>query len=473
VTIASEIQVLILSMCLLCTCALPLAAQTTDAGGAAAQSGGTPQDTGNQGESDGAPLTRPFRGLFGLGDTGRTGAALSGELFGAYDDNVSATLPGRPRDPRYQRSGWYSGANSQLQLNWRGERAAMNGWASAGTSYYPDFPEPFVPSYSAGLGFSRPLGQRNSMRVGQLFQYSPYFLNGFFPDPAQLDEVPLPPVELGPGNDVSGNTIARYSTIVGFSRQLSRSATFTTGYTFSRSNYSDYDRTYQEQRGSVSFIRRLTRHASLRLGYAYRSVVQEIGALGLPDLENHMQDIQAGIDYNRTIALSMSRRTRVSFSTGTAYIARSDLSGSELDQRRRSRFYVTGTAEITHEMGRTWKAAAIYRRSAGFSELVFEPVTSDSVSATLSGLLGRRIEVSALAGASRGEVGDFRTNDHFTSYRATAQVRRALNRYMAAHVTYLFYQHDFGNQINLPIGFPQSLDRQGVQFGLSVWLPLH
>ncbi len=115
-------------------------------------------------------LTRPFRGLFGLGDSGRTGLALSGDLFGAYDANVAATLPGRAFDPRYQRSGWYAGANSQLQGNWRGERAALNGWAAAGTNYYPEFGNPFVPSYSAGLGFSRPLGQRNSFQLGQTFQ---------------------------------------------------------------------------------------------------------------------------------------------------------------------------------------------------------------------------------------------------------------------------------------------------------------
>jgi hypothetical protein len=448
-----------------------LAAQTSDSPPSGGQGGGVTQGTEETG--DGNPMTRPFRGLFGLGDTGRTGAAISGDIFGAYDDNVAATLPGRPRDPRYARSGWYTGANSHLYMNWRGDRAAVNGWASAGTSYYAEFSNPLVPSYSAGLGFSRPLGERSSMRIGQMFQYSPYFLNGFFPEPSQLDDVPLPAVELVPGNDVSGNTIARYGTVAGFTRQLSRSAKFSTGYSYSISNYSDYDRAFRQQSGTATFSRGLTKHASLRLGYAYRSVTQEVGLPGIPDLENHMQDIIASIDYNRSIALSMSRRTHVSFSTGTSYIARSDLSGSEFDQRRRSRFYVTGTAEITHEMGRTWKAAAIYRRSAGFSELVFEPVTSDSVSASLLGLLGRRIEVSALAGASSGHVGSFQTDDHFSSYRAMVQVRRALSRYLAARAAYIFYHHDFDNQIRLPIGFPQALDRQGVQVGLSVWLPLH
>lgn len=466
-TSTSRLHTLI--FCTLFVCALPyrIAAQTTDS----PPSGEGTQGTGTE-DTEGSPLTRPFRGLFGSGDSGGTGVALLGDLFGAYDDNVAATLPGRPHDPRFQRSGWYSGANTQLNLNWHGERAAVNGWAGGGTSYYPSFDHPFVPTYSAGLGFSRPLGERNSMRIGETFQYSPYFLNGFFPEASPLDEVPVPPIAVDPSSDVSGNTIARYSTTASFSRQLSKSATFSAGYHFSRSNYSDNDRTHQQQRGSATFIRRLTRHASLRLGYGYWSVVQVIGLPGVPDLENHMHDIQAGIDYNRSIALSMTRRTRVSLSTGTSYIGRSNLSGSDFDNRRRSRLYVTGTAEIIHEMGRSWTANAIYRRSAGFSELVFEPVTSDSVMATLSGLIGRRFEVSAQAGASKGQVGDLRTNDHYTSYRATAQVRRAITRHLAARVAYVYYQHEFENQIALPIGFPQSLDRQGVQFGLNLWVPL-
>ncbi len=271
---------------------------------------------------------------------------------------------------------------------------------------------------------------------------------------------------------MSGNTIARYSTSVAFTRQLSRSATFTAGYAYSRSNYQSFDRSYEQQHGSVMFNRQLTRHASLRLGYGYRSATSEVGLPGEPRLTNEMQDIQVGIDYNRSLTLSMSRRTRISFSTGTSYLGRSDLSGSDLDAQRRSRFYITGNATLTHEMGRTWRTGLVYQRSAGFSELAFEPVTSDSVTASLSGLLGRRIEFSAQASASSGHVGDRRTNDDYTSYRATAQLRRAITRYLAARVAYLYYQHDFANQIRLPIGFPQALERNGVQFGINVWFPI-
>ena len=98
---------------------------------------------------------------------------------------------------------------------------------------------------------------------------------------------------------------------------------------------------------------------------------------------------------------------------------------------------------------------------------------SDSLTASLSGLLARRIEFSAQASATTGHVGDFvRENDDYTSYRATAQLRRAITRHLAARVAYVYYQHDFGNQVRLPLGFPQALERNGVQFGINAWIPI-
>ncbi len=468
--INSRIQALVVSVLFACALPSPLAAQATDPSG---QDGGTGAQQGTEGEDDGSARARPYRGLFGLGDSGRTGAAISGTLFGAYDDDIASTLPGRPVDPRYQRSGWYSGANGQVSFNWRGERAAMNGWAAAGTSYYPDFDKPLVPTYRGGIGYSRPIGERNAVRLSESVHYSPYFLNGFFADIPQLDELPNAPVVSDPSLDVSGNSILRSSTTAGFSRQLSRASTLNAGYGYTRSDYSNQDRSYESHNATVLFLRQLTRHANLRLGYGYRTVMNRVGLPGEPELSDDMHDFIVGVDYNRSIALAMSRRTRLAFSTGTSFISGSQASGVNFgNPRPRSRFYVTGTANLVHEMGRTWRAAAAYRRSASFSELVLAPVVSDSLTATLSGLLGRRNEVSLIASASNGHVGEVRTSNDFTSYTASAQLRRALTRHLAAHVSYILYRHDFDDQVLLPTGFPQSLNRRGVNFGLNAWLPL-
>jgi hypothetical protein len=124
-------------------------------------------------------------------------------------------------------------------------------------------------------------------------------------------------------------------------------------------------------------------------------------------------------------------------------------------------------------MGRTWRLAVIYSRTAGFNDVVFEPVTSDSLTASLSGLVGRRNEIGFRASASSGNVGASRANNEYESYVARAHWRRALTRYLAAQVSYLFYKHDFGRSVALPSRFPQALDRQGVNIGVTVFFPLH
>jgi hypothetical protein len=477
----SRFQALILSALLFWALPSPLAGQTTDAGAGEGTSGG--QGTGDQAtEGDEAsPLTRPFRGLFGLGDSGRTGVDVSGSLYGAYDENLGATLPGRAADPRYQKSGWYAGGNSQFNVTWRGERSSFNGWGSAAANYYPEARndvfnrDPLVPSYAGGLGLERPLGERNTVRASFTAGYSPYFLNGFFADVPSLDALPAPPVEVDPGVNVSGGTLARYSTAAGLTRRLSRKSSFALNYGYSFTDYLDTSRHYTQQFGSANFRRQLTRHATLRLGYGYRQATYDAFS-GLPgDAARHreMHSVDAGVDYNRSFTLTSSRRTSVSFSTGSSFITGSNISEDGFSDQSRTRFFVTGSATLLHEMGRTWRLAAVYSRSAGFSDLVFEPLTSDSVSVSVSGLIGRRNEISARASVSSGTVGSGRPGSDFQGYVASAQWRRAINRFLAAQASYLFYDHDFGQSVVLPLGFPRATNRHGVRVGVTVFFPLH
>jgi hypothetical protein len=445
----------------------PLAAQDADPGAGTP----TPQQGTESGENR---MTRPFRGLFGLGDSERTGLDLSGQLYGAYDENVSATGQTQLFDPRYQQSGWYSGGDAQLSFNWHGERASANGWGMAAGNYYfdKDVPEQFVPTYSVGLGFTRPLGERNSLRASQTIMYSPYYLNGFAPGAPSLDDPSVPQPDFDSGLLVSGNTLTRYATSVTVTRRLSRLSSVHAGYNYAFSDYNDVNRLYKQQLMNVGFRRQLTRHATLHVGYGYRTVTNDVSFLTVTSFDRHMHDFDLGVDYSRAFALSMSRRTKLSFTTGSSFIASSDFSGSDVNRSSPSRFFVRGSAQLAHEMGRTWRAALVYQRSVGFSDLVLEPVTSNAVSATLSGLIGRRNELSFSATASKGEVGFDRQNNNYENYVAQALWRRALTRYIAAQVSYLYYDHDFQQSVLLPVTFPHDLRRNGVRFGLTAWLPL-
>jgi hypothetical protein len=213
----------------------------------------------------------------------------------------------------------------------------------------------------------------------------------------------------------------------------------------------------------------------LRLGYGYREATNE-GFSGLPGdtaVDREMHSVDAGVDYSRSFTLTSSRRTSLSFSTGSSFFTGSNISEDGFSDQSRTRFFVTGSATLLHEMGRTWRAAAVYSRSAGFSDLVFEPLTSNSVSVSVSGLIGRRNEISARASTSSGTVGSGRPGSDFQGYVASAQWRRAINRYLAANASYLFYDHDFGQSVVLPLGFPRETNRHGVRVGVTVFFPLH
>ena len=75
-------------------------------------------------------------------------------------------------------------------MNWHGERACAQWVGIRGNELLAWLDAPFVPSYSGGLGYGRSIGQRNAIQLSQTFQYSPYFLNGFFADVRRSTKCP-------------------------------------------------------------------------------------------------------------------------------------------------------------------------------------------------------------------------------------------------------------------------------------------
>ena len=83
-----------------------------------------------------------------------------------------------------------------------------------------------------------------------------------------------------------------------------------------------------------------------------------------PDEATRLHSFDVGIDFHK--ALSLSRRTTLSFGTGTTAFA--DVNGTHI--------YATGNATLTRELGRTWFATAAYNRDVSFLSTFREPVLS-------------------------------------------------------------------------------------------------
>jgi hypothetical protein len=162
--------------------------------------------------------------------------------------------------------------------------------------------------------------------------------------------------------------------------------------------------------------------------------------------------------------LSISRGTRVSFSTGSTAI--------KTERGVTYRTQMTGNFRLSHQIGRTWTAFAGYNRSLRFVETLIQPVSSNSVSAGLNGLISRRVQFQSAVRSSLGSVGEFGRNNDYDSYQASAALGVAINTQMNFGLSYSYYSYTFGESVILPIGVPSNVDRQSVRATLTLWAPV-
>jgi len=135
-------------------------------------------------------------------------------------------------------------------------------------------------------------------------------------------------------------------------------------------------------------------------------------------------------------------------------------------------FYrVIGSADLTHETGRTWTTRLSYRRGIDFHEGFRDPFLSDAVSAGLNGFIARRVKFSSGADYAFGTVGV--TGDSgYSSAAANAGLGFALSRVGALFGRYVYYRYEFDRQVALDPRLARSFDRQGVRIGLTASVPV-
>ena len=211
------------------------------------------------------------------------------------------------------------------------------------------------------------------------------------------------------------------------------------------------------------FDRRLTQNLNLRAGYAYRHSMQPDTA----GVDVGFHDIDLGVDYGRSF--SLSRRTRFSFSTGSS-VGVASTGEEDGDALSDPRYFAVGSASLSHEIGRTWRAFASYTRDVDFQDGFAEPILSDVANASLAGLIGRRTDVSADLYVTSSAFGLDTRN--YRSWNASSQIRTAITRNLAAFAYYYYYLQDFDQGVDLPPGVVQHARRHGVRVGLTSWFPL-
>jgi hypothetical protein len=420
-------------------------------------------------------VRRPYRGLFGgPGSPGPHSLVFTGSAYGAYDDNVVEALSNRPVNrPWLQESGTYAGANAGLSYGFatQGERSSLQGQLGGHVTYYHHGERSdALPSSNANVAFGYQLTRSLRFDVMESVAYSSNYNAALAPELGEEfghDIGTAPIADL----DLFGLKTFRTATTVSLAQQFGRYTSLAGGYHFRSFELLETEqsdsrfRDYQTHAGSLrlGYDRPVSRNATVRLGYGIR-VSDRRSRTGEPAV---MHKIDAGVDYSR--ALSFSRRTSFSFGTGSgiAVTERVDQGGGD----RRTRARLTGHASLVHEMGRTWTADLTYvrgfRTHEGFDDLFF----TDSVTATIGGLVSRRLSFSAAAAWADSSLERSRGSGH-RGVSATAQGTYGLTSYAGLFARYVYYRYRYGDNILLDDRFPRQLDRHGVRVGLTTSVPL-
>lgn len=411
-------------------------------------------------------VRRPFRGIFGGPPDPTSGQSLvfSGTLFAAYDDDVFAGRLGSADTLQagIRQDGIYSGMTAGLAYSRNSTRGSAGLTADVGVNKYKNR-DP-LPTYRLGGNVGAQVARRTRFSMSGAAVYSPDFRLGGFTSPITPTGSQDPFNTVLADFDLYSLAALRTSATGTLTQSIGRRGSLDASYSLNYVDYIDNAFNYRSQFGGLRYTQRLTRNTNARLGYGYSTADyrQRVGVR-----PQHVHNIDAGIDYGR--ALSVSRRTRVSFSTGSAILSgNGETFGGDTGGFS---YHLTGSADLTHEMGRTWKAQLSYRRGVALHEGFAQPFFSNGASVGLSGLLSRRLSFGSGADYVTGDVG-INTDAHYASLSTTAVLQYALSRRLAIFGRYVYYKYEFDRQALLDPRLPGALDRQGVRVGLSTSIPV-
>jgi hypothetical protein len=402
---------------------------------------------------------RPYRGLFGGGAPAGAGQSLvfNGAVGVGFDDNVLAGAgglgAGGGSNPTRAVSGKLGTLSASLSYSANLGRFALGASVGSSSRYYPDNGGELMSAQNAGLGVRTQVGQRANVGFSVSASYMPFTFASALPvlDTPGLGLFEPPPLSLVTVRQEFLAYTGRADIEYQFSQRLSGNA----GYSYGSRSTSLYDMPFARRATNGGLRYRLGQGLGLSLGYN-----RVEGRYGAPGANANQDSVTGGLDFSR--ALSFSRRTTVSFSTGS----------SAVRNESRSRFRLIGTASLAHEVGRTWMASANYTRNVGFLEVLLEPVFQDSFGVGFGGLVNRRVQVQTSVRGSIGQVGLRTTGNSFNTYVATAGASVALTQFMNFGINYSYFQYKFDESTALPTGIPSEIGRQSIQATVSFWAPL-
>jgi hypothetical protein len=426
--------------------------------------------TASAATGQGLDTGRPVQAVFGAVDSApgarqTMGISLSG--LSVYEDNNFHERSSSEPLSIYDSNGVHYSGDAAANYAWRGAKRQVAVNAGSSLSYYPTYGELVSTARYASAGIDGEVGRRARIFANQSAICSPARLQGIFP----IFQGPTPGAlpMFGQGLELDDLNSCAYESDGLFTYGLGRRSTidFTGSARYTSFDTPGYD-ALQAYSAGGHFMRSLSRTMQLRLGYTH-----QIGEYLAPNgssksATTHNLDI--GVDYQRPI--SLSRRTRLTFSSGSTIVDREAPAGSTVTTGRKRQFGVTATIGLSHEFGRTWRTEGIYTRGVSFVDGFAGPVFGDGVTVSLGGLFSRRLDFNASGGLSFGNLDGGYGGQNFSTYLGTTRLRYGLTRMWAVFGEYTFLYSDLGSQPLALYGSADPLRRNAVRAGLTLWLPV-
>jgi hypothetical protein len=458
---------------------------------------------------------RPFPAIFGGSLTSTAGKTLNftNSVEQGYDDNSLPLALSSPVNDSsaYQTSGPYTALTPALEFEAHG-RSQIRAQAGSEFRYYRDLGQMLLLNHSAEAEVYAPFGRKTIISGAQRISYDPASISGLFTRPTDLydtaADLALPPgitnVELAnyalhPGRSYT------FLTNVGIAERITPRGTLEINGDVGSTRY--VDRRVAEVAGfsdltsyhlGSRFEYHVNRNLSLQTAYTYGRARY---ASTLLNVQEH--DADAGFTYQQR--LSASRHMIVKGNVGTTFygfasappplqpaLPQVGLSPTEPPQVEPSQpptsvepkqhFGVSGNLYVERDIGRTWSASGHYERGLFYVSGLRNAVYSDSVTLGSHGFVNGRTDLTFSGAYSKGSFvlagdesgGALVANDtsDFRTYTFDVHARVALLRAWAAYVEYVHYYYRFNGTLDVPSAFPNTLTRNSVRVGLTLWVPI-
>ncbi len=402
---------------------------------------------------------RPTRGIFAAGlSEWEQSLIFTASLGGGYDDDLLAESVGGglpPAPNQRPRSGKFGLGSLGLDYSVNRERFSASANASTMARYYPDLEDSSIVTYAVGGQASLQLARRTNLSTSHQIGVLPNHLRIFYGVGFNPGTPPEPADDLS--LTVGRDTYLDLRSSVGLTQDVSDRLSLNAGYSYYAADLQgDTGSNYGGHHYSAGGSYRIARGLGARLAYGY----SETGFGGEPGVRHKGSSLDGGIAFDR--ALSLTRRTSLSFATGVSGIRVAD----------DTNYFATGNIALTRELGRSWTASAGAARSVSLFQTFGEPVVSDTVHGGVSGLLSRRLSFNASTGWSQGSVGVVSGAPEFESTHASAGMRWGFARSLGLSLRYSIYRYNFDGDGPLPVGIEREMKRQSVRVSLDFWAPL-